>query len=64
MRLRGELVHRIVFHQRKATHEGRLIMYKVKDADGEVIKGALHPQDLQRVESKEEVYQIDAAWTW
>ena len=36
-----------------------LIMYKVKDAHGEEIKGSFYPQELQRVERKEEIYQID-----
>ena len=37
-----------------------LLMYKVKDAHGEEIKGSFYPQELQRVERKEEIYQIDA----
>lgn len=37
-----------------------LIMYKVKDAHDEEIKGSFYPQELQRVERKEEIYQIDA----
>lgn len=37
-----------------------LIMYKVKDAQGEEIKGSFYPQELQRVERKEEIYQIDS----
>ena len=34
-------------------------MYKIKDADGEEIKGAFYPQELQRVERDDEIYQID-----
>ncbi|MEL7523847.1 MAG: chromo domain-containing protein, partial [Cyanobacteria bacterium J06553_1] len=36
-----------------------LLMYKVKDTHGEEIKGSFYPQEVQRVERKEEVYQID-----
>lgn len=37
-----------------------LIMYKVKDAHGEEIKGSFYPQELQHIDRKEEIYQIDA----
>lgn len=37
-----------------------LVMYKVKDAHDEEIKGSFYPQELQQVERKEEIYQIDA----
>lgn len=36
------------------------IMYKVKDAHDEVIKGAFYPKEVQRVERREEIYQINA----
>lgn len=37
-----------------------LLMYKVKDARGEEIKGSFYPQEVQRVNRKEEIYQINA----
>ena len=43
---------------RRYTKDG-LVMYKVKDAHNEEIKGSFYPQELQRVERKEEIYQID-----
>lgn len=37
-----------------------LIMFKVKDSNGDEIKGSFYPEELQRVERNEEIYQIDA----
>ena len=36
------------------------VMYKIRDDHGEEIKGSFYPQELQRVERKEEIYQVDA----
>ena len=44
---------------RRVMKDGKL-MYKVKDSDDEEIKGSFYPEELQRVERKEEIYQIDA----
>lgn len=37
-----------------------LVMFKVKDAGGNEIRGSFYPEELQRVDRKEEIYQIDA----
>ena len=34
-------------------------MYTLRDAQGEIIKGSFYPQEVQRVDRKEEIYQID-----
>ena len=39
-------------------HSG-VIMYKIKDASGDEIKGSFYPQELQKVDREEDVYQID-----
>ena len=47
------------FISRKQHMKDGLIMYKVKDTEGDEIQGSFYPQELQRVERKEEIYQID-----
>lgn len=37
-----------------------MVMYKVKDAHDEEIKGSFYPEELQKVTRNEEIYQIDA----
>lgn len=34
-------------------------MYTLRDASGEILKGSFYPEEVQRVERKAEVYQID-----
>lgn len=48
------------FITRKQDMKDGHVMYKVKDAHGEEIKGSFYPKELQRVERKEEIYQIDS----
>jgi hypothetical protein len=44
---------------RRIMKDGK-VMYKVKDSNQEEIHGSFYPEELQRVDRKEEIYQIDA----
>lgn len=44
---------------RRIMKDGK-VMYKVKDSNDEEIKGSFYPEEIQRVDRKEEIYQIDA----
>ena len=37
-----------------------LIMYKIKDQQGETIRGSFYPQEVQEITREDEIYQIDS----